>query len=177
MLWLYKLPATIVFQGRCHGLPLLFQTGRLWGDDPWIIPWDQPETASSTGGHPIEEHNAQGKRKTCGCRLMNTTLHFVVILFQENINTLGNEISKMNRWWKIYRQLLIIIQLIFRSFQADSAPLIKHICDLVTSHIVMSNRSDDQTDDKKASRAFWSNLQYMIVYLSKSAVPHICAQV
>ena len=127
ILWLYILPATIVFQGRCHGLPLLFQTGRLWGDDPRIIPWDQPETASSTGGHFIEEHNAQGKRKTCGCRLMNTTWHFVVILFQENINTLGHEISKMNRWWKIYRQLLIIFQLIFRSFQADSAPVTKHL--------------------------------------------------
>ena len=98
--WLHKFPETIVFQGWGHGLPLLFQTGWQWFDDPGVIPWDQPETASSSWGHPIEEHNAQGKHKHLDLCKLGIAIQIAVIYFQENINTLGNEISKMNRWWR-----------------------------------------------------------------------------
>ena len=52
--------APVVFQGRRHGLPLLFQAGRPRRHDPGPLPRDQPEAASGAGGHTLEEHNAQG---------------------------------------------------------------------------------------------------------------------
>ena len=60
MLNISSFAATIVFQGRRHGLPLLFQAGRPRRHDPGPLPRDQPEAASGTGGHPVEKHNAQG---------------------------------------------------------------------------------------------------------------------